>query len=76
MDEQKRSDLFTIGTPACGALLAIVGAVLALMLIFIGFWKTLFVLALTAIGYLVGAVKNKSNLIKSIVNTVFPPKGE
>jgi len=32
-----------IGTPECGILFGLIGALIALMLLFIGFWRTVFV---------------------------------
>lgn len=74
MDEQKKT--LTIGTPLCGLIFAIAGAVLALLLIFLGFWKTLLVAVLAGVGYFLGAVANKPEAMKQLLNKLFPPKGE
>ena len=67
---------FQIGTPECGLLCAAAGAVAALMILFLGFWNTLFVAVLAAAGYFVGASSNKGEAIKQVINKLFPPKGE
>lgn len=67
---------FRVGTSLCGILFGVVGALLALMLLFLGFWRTLLVAAFFAAGYFVGAVKDKSGALKKIINKCFPPKGE
>lgn len=67
---------FRIGTPLCGVLCAVLGALLALMLLYMGFWRTLFVLILAAVGYFVGASKDKGETLKNTINKVFPPKSE
>lgn len=65
-----------VGTPLCGILFGLVGALIALMLLFLGFWRTLLVALLFAAGYFLGAVKNKSEVLKALINKWFPPKGE
>lgn len=67
---------FHVGTPLCGILFGVVGALIALMLLFLGFWRTLLVAVLFAVGYFVGAVKNKQEVLKTLINKWFPPKGE
>ncbi len=67
---------FHVGTPLCGILFAALGALIALMLLFLGFWRTLLVAVLAAAGYFVGAVKNKPEVLKALINKWFPPKGE
>lgn len=71
--ENKR---FEIGTPACGLLCAGLGIVLALCLIFLGFWKTLLILVLGGVGYFCGACSNKAELFRKTVDRVVPKKGE
>lgn len=67
---------FRVGTPLCGILFGVVGALIALMLLFLGFWRTLLVAVLFAAGYFVGAVQNKQEVLKALINKWFPPKGE
>lgn len=76
MDEQNKHGFFQPGTPRFGILCAALGALLALMLLYIGFWRTLFVALLAAIGYFLGAEANKAEAIKKLVNRLFPPKSE
>ncbi len=44
----------TCGTRACGLLCAVLGVALAALLLTIGFWRTLFVVALGAAGMFAG----------------------
>ena len=67
---------FRIGTPLCGVICAGLGALLALMLLYMGFWRTLFVLILAGAGYFIGASKDKAESLKNGINKVFPPKSE
>ncbi|NLO86104.1 MAG: DUF2273 domain-containing protein [Clostridiales bacterium] len=78
MDERdnKWSDFFKVGTPQCGIASGIVGALIALMLLFLGLWKTLFVALLFGLGYGFGAFTEKTEKIKAFINRIFPPKGE
>ena len=67
---------FQMGTAECGMALGIVGAFVALMILFLGFWRTAFVALLFALGYFIGAVANKGEAVKTVINKVFPPKDE
>ena len=65
-----------IGTPQCGILCGVIGALIALMLLYMGFWRTLFVAVLFAAGYFIGSSKDKAESIRAFVNKRFPPKSE
>lgn len=67
---------FQMGTPEGGIAIGILGAVIALMILFLGFWRTAFVALLFAAGYFIGAVNNKGEAIKNGINKIFPPKDE
>jgi len=67
-------EMLTWGTPACGLFCGICGIVLAVLLLTLGFWKTLFVAILCVIGVFVGGVKDKAECLKKIVNKIFPPQ--
>lgn len=76
MDEQNKRSFFRTGTPRCGILCAALGALVALMLLYLGFLRTLFVALLAAVGYFLGAESNKAETLKKMVNRLFPPKNE
>lgn len=44
-----------------------------LLLVLIGFWKTLFVAVLTAVGAFIGASDNVAESLKKAINKAFPP---
>lgn len=67
-------ELTTLGTPACGLACGVMGVVLAALLLSVGFWRTLFIVLMCALGVFLGGVKNKSDFIKGVVNRLFPPK--
>jgi len=66
--------VFTPGTPLCSAVYACIGVVIAVLLLTIGLWKTLFILAFGAIGALMGAVGNKKEAVRDAVNRRFPAR--
>lgn len=70
------SRLFQVGTPLCGLLLALVGAILGLLLVTRGFWATMLIALFALIGYYLGASRDKASRIKQFINKLFPPKGE
>ena len=67
-------EMLTWGTPACGLFCGVCGVIAAILLLTIGFWKTLFVALLCAVGAFVGGVKDKPGAVKALVNRLFPPK--
>ncbi|MBE5801870.1 MAG: DUF2273 domain-containing protein [Clostridiales bacterium] len=73
MDQQKKA-FMRVGTRECGIVCGLIGALIALSLIFLGFWKTLLIVALFAVGYVLGAYSNKKEVIKKTVNTITSQK--
>ena len=67
-------EMLTWGTPAGGVFCGMLGILLAILLLTIGFWKTLFVALLCAVGVFLGAVKDKASFLKNFINKLFPPK--
>ncbi len=73
---KKTNPYFTMGTPQCGLLLAIVGFILALLLIFLGFWRMVLVALFAGIGYFIGRNKNKAAAVKRFINRMITPKAD
>ncbi len=69
-------ELTTPGTPQCSLTYAVLGAVIAALLLIIGFWKTLFILVFAAAGALLGGISNKKETVRSAINRRFPSKDE
>ena len=65
-----------IGTPQCGIICGAIGALIALMLLFLGFWRTVFVAVLFGLGYFIGSSKDKAESVKRVINKAFPPRNE
>ena len=61
---------FQVGTPLCGIVFGLVGVAIALSLIFLGFWKTLLVVVMFGIGYVLGAFNNKKKFLEATISTV------
>ncbi len=76
MANEEQSKWLTIGTKHCGWLIGLCGVALALMLLFLGFWRTLVISLFFAVGYLFGSNNQKIVGIKKFINKIFPPKGE
>lgn len=62
------------GTPAFGLCLGLIFVLIGVLIMTIGFWKTLIITALFAAGYFLGAVDNKTQLLKNTVNRIVPEK--
>ena len=65
---------FKRGTPAFGVLMGGLFVLCGALVLWIGFWRTLLLAALFAVGYFVGAVTNKKELVKEAVDRVAPRK--
>ncbi len=60
------------GAIVCG----IIGALIAVLLLVIGLWKTLFIALFAGIGALIGGVGNKKEAVREVVNRRFPSKDQ
>ena len=74
--EEKIREWLRPGTPQCGVLCALLGAVVAFLLLWAGFWKTLFIVLLAALGAFLGGVQDKKESIRRVVNRLFPPRND
>ena len=62
------------GTPAFGLVLGAAFVALGALVMLIGFWKTLVLCALFAVGYFLGTVENKREFMKNAANKLIPDK--
>ena len=67
-------NMFRIGTPECAIFFGAAAMVLALLFLAIGFWRTVLVAALVAVGAFIGGVSNKKDWFRGVINRLFPPK--
>lgn len=65
---------FKIGSPAAGIILGSILVALGVLVMLIGFWRTLILACLFGIGYFVGAVDNMGEYIKEKANKIIPDK--
>jgi len=63
-----------MGTPAMGIVVGLGLVGLAALVMLIGFWKTLLLALLFAIGFFIGTVENKQEFIKNTANKIIPAK--
>ncbi len=65
---------FKIGTPTAGIILGSIMVALGVLVMLIGFWRTLILACLFGIGYFVGAVDNMGEFIREKANKIIPDK--
>ena len=70
----KKPAILTVGTPQCAVACAVLGAVIAVLLLTIGFWKTLFITLCILAGLFVGGVSDKAEYVRSVTEAVLPRK--
>ena len=62
------------GTPAFGLVLGAALVLFGALVMLIGFWKTIALCALFAVGYFLGTVENKREFMKNTANKLIPDK--
>ena len=60
------------GTPACGLVWGAILTVLGALVMLIGFWKTLVLALLFALGNFLGAIDKKKEFLKNTANRLIP----
>jgi len=69
-ESNQNKSWFQVGTPQCGILFGLVGVLLALGLIFLGFWKTVLIVLFFGLGYVLGAFRNKKAFVEATISTI------
>ncbi len=59
------------GTPQATVFFAIIGLIVALLLLVIGFWKTLLVVCCCLLGCFLGGVKDKAGFLRRIADRLY-----
>ena len=62
------------GTPAFGLVFGAALVLLGALVMLIGFWKTLILCVLFAVGYFLGPVENKREFMKNTANRLIPDR--
>ena len=63
-----------IGTPECAVFSAVIAMALGLLLLLVGFWNTVWIALLLAVGAFLGGVKDKKQWLKDVLNRIIPNK--
>ena len=63
-----------IGTPTAGVAIGLCLVGVAVLIMVIGFWKTLLLALLFGIGFFIGTVDNKQEFIRNTANRIIPAK--
>ena len=66
----------TPGSVRCSVAYAAIGVLVAVLLLTIGLWRTLFIFAFGAVGALLGGIGDKKAAVRDVVNRRFPAKDE
>ena len=67
-------NMFKVGTPECAIFCGVTALVVAVLILLLGFWQMLLVVALLLLGVFVGGVKDKKAWLRNTVNKLFPPR--
>ena len=67
---------FHRGSPVFGLFLGLLLALLGALVMTIGFWKTLILALLFAVGFFLGSVADKQGFIKKTANRIIPAKDD
>ena len=73
-DRSFLSGIFKIGTPECAIFSGVAAMVLGLLLLTVGFWKTVWIALFGVAGCFFGGVKDKKQILKNVLNRVIPDK--
>lgn len=68
--------VFTPGTVECAIACGLLGVIVALLLLWIGVWRTLLIVVLVAIGVFIGGVKDKKAFIRRVFGNKENGNGE
>lgn len=67
-------NMFKIGTFECAAFCGVTALVVAVLILLLGFWQTVLVLAFLLLGLFLGGVKDKKNWLRNAINRLFPAR--
>lgn len=74
--QDKLSSLIKPGTTGGKVFYGAVFFIIGMMFVCLGFWKTLLVLALTALGVLIGSADTLGKAVAKVVDRIIPPKNQ
>ena len=74
--ENKKSKFLTAGTQECALLCAFLGLLIAVLLLTVGFWKTLMLALFFLCGLFIGGVRDKKACISNLIDRWFGKRVE
>ncbi len=74
--EEKLKTLIKPGTTGGKVFYGAVFFIIGLMLVNYGFWKTLLVVILTALGVVIGSAETLGKAIGKVIDSIVPPKNQ
>ncbi len=73
-DRSSLASVFRVGTPECAVFSCAAAVCVGLLLLTVGFWNTLWIALLGAVGAFLGGVRDKKQVLKNVLNRVIPDK--
>ncbi len=70
--EDNRPSFLKVGTPQCALFCGFLGLVLAVLLLTIGFWRTLMLAVFMLLGAFIGGVKDKRAFVQEKLSALVP----
>lgn len=67
-------NMLKVGTPECAIFSGVVAMAAAILILLLGFWETLLVALLAAVGVFIGGVKDKKEWLRNVINRLFPAR--
>lgn len=74
--EEMLKDAFKPGTARGKFCFGLVFFLLALMFVVFGFWKTLFIALLTALGVFIGSAETIGKATAKLIDKIYPPRNQ
>lgn len=74
--EEKLKSALTPGAPSAKVYFGLVFFVIALLIVLLGVWKTLFIAAVTALGVLIGSAETLGKAAAKLIDKVYPQKNQ
>ena len=71
-EEENKPSFLKVGTAQCAAFCGFLGLVLAVLLLTIGFWRTLMLAVFMLVGAFIGGVKDKRSFLQEKLSGLIP----
>ena len=74
--DNKKNKFLTVGTQECALLCGLLGLLIAVLLLTIGFWKTVMLVVFFLVGLFIGGVADKKACISDLIDRWFGKRAE